>query len=352
MRQFSPAWLIVSSALAMSLGVSSALAAPTPAALLATEAPDRPDVGQRLTEALTQAIESDPALTLTQPATMKLDEAKLTFSCFDEAPACMRDIAGLLDARRLAWASVARTSDGWLLRVRVLDAAAGRLVGEGDFGLRGGDEQIAELLRLAEAVVRGEQPVVRQNTRLVVESTPPGAQVALDGRPFGPTPVEVEVESGAHQIALSMQGYAPVLHRVDAQDPTVRVLLELVPVVPVAAPPVTMVEPVQPVEPRDDWRFWAGVGTGGVAVVAAGVAVGLYATGSGNADDAKGLPADDPRRQQLLDDHDRYKAGYYTALTLSLTAAAASAVFFVLDATDDGPSLAATANGAMLQGRF
>ena len=51
--------------------------------------------------------------------------------------------------------------------------------------------------------------------RLVIQSTPAGALVTIDGRRRGETPVTVQVPLGKHEIQLARSGYLPVTRRVE-----------------------------------------------------------------------------------------------------------------------------------------
>lgn len=52
---------------------------------------------------------------------------------------------------------------------------------------------------------------------LHVAASVPGAQVTLDGRPVGRTPLRLEVEPGVHRVVVSSQGYQEVARQIRAE---------------------------------------------------------------------------------------------------------------------------------------
>jgi hypothetical protein len=49
----------------------------------------------------------------------------------------------------------------------------------------------------------------RQQARLKINTDPPGAQVYVDGKLWGPAPQEKYVQSGSHKVRLEKEGYKP-----------------------------------------------------------------------------------------------------------------------------------------------
>jgi hypothetical protein len=105
---------------------------------------------------------------------------------------------------------------------------------------------------------------------LHVESTPPGAQIFVDGRFVGTTPGDVELADGTRSVRVRLSGYHEVLRQVTATpgERTELVLpLEVLP--PDEDPNAVRADP-------DDWyeKPWTWVGIGGGAVaVAVGIAL-------------------------------------------------------------------------------
>jgi hypothetical protein len=56
----------------------------------------------------------------------------------------------------------------------------------------------------------GRTPAVKSVLIVIIESTPPGARIRIDGRDLGPTPLTVrQLRPGTHALELRMPGYKP-----------------------------------------------------------------------------------------------------------------------------------------------
>ncbi|HJL18072.1 MAG TPA: PEGA domain-containing protein [Sandaracinaceae bacterium LLY-WYZ-13_1] len=115
---------------------------------------------------------------------------------------------------------------------------------------------------------------------IAVESDPPGADVTVDGRVLGQTPLRRLVPAGERTVRVSLEGYATVERTVQVA-PTREHPIE----VTLAAP---VEEPDPPSTPRTrtepHWASW--VLGGGLAAVGVGLLVPALATGFGDAADA------------------------------------------------------------------
>lgn len=72
----------------------------------------------------------------------------------------------------------------------------------------GVDEAATLASRQASAVWSRIDAVALTPPRLVIRTVPPGADVSLDGKPWGSTPVEGYVTQGRHRAVVSADGYA------------------------------------------------------------------------------------------------------------------------------------------------
>jgi hypothetical protein len=79
----------------------------------------------------------------------------------------------------------------------------------------------------------------RAEGRLLVRSSPGGAHVFVDGKDYGPTPATVRgLTSGAHQVRITRDGYAPEERRVvvTSSRPAQSMTVELAPARAAASP--------------------------------------------------------------------------------------------------------------------
>ncbi len=104
-------------------------------------------------------------------------------------------------------------------------------------------------------------------TALVVDSDPPGATVTLDGVPVGTTPLEQEVDPGAHALEIASDGYVSQSKSVEVERGTTAALRFALG--PVATPPPAVEGPAPPRRARVITGA-ALVGTG-IAAIAGGI---------------------------------------------------------------------------------
>jgi hypothetical protein len=107
-----------------------------------------------------------------------------------------------------------------------------------------------------------------------VTTDPPGADVTIDGKLVGQSPLRTEVEAGQHELRVSLDGY---------HDAAKDVVLQAGESYQVALPMVALPAPPPPITAHDrpiykKWWFWAA--TGVVAVGATALVIG--ASGSGD----------------------------------------------------------------------
>ena len=95
---------------------------------------------------------------------------------------------------------VAQMTFALIVVERVERPAEGPWVAVGRIERRSGDVEAGDGVRFAE---------VEQRSALVVQSTPTGAAVSLDGDPAGSTPVQRPIEAGTYEVRLEKEGYAP-----------------------------------------------------------------------------------------------------------------------------------------------
>jgi hypothetical protein len=124
------------------------------------------------------------------------------------------------------------------------------------------DEKVLDVVSGQNATVRlapRPRPVEARTAEISLDSSPPGAQLVVDGKDVGKAPWSGTLDAGGHLVTASLDGYTKARQEVVVvAGQKRRVTLELV----VAAPGVAKEKPIY-----KKWWFWTGVG----AVVAAGV---------------------------------------------------------------------------------
>jgi hypothetical protein len=86
-------------------------------------------------------------------------------------------------------------------------------------------------------------PVAVAQTSVIVESTPSGADIEVDGAFVGNTPSTVSVAPGSHQIAVKKKGFADWTKTLNVTSGSVHLNAELEATVPPA--PATAPAPAQ-----------------------------------------------------------------------------------------------------------
>lgn len=82
-----------------------------------------------------------------------------------------------------------------------------------------GAQELEELAAdLAATIARQASVRVEVETKLLVASQPPGAQVLVDGDAVGETPLELDVEPGAHEVTVRLDGYRPRSHQLSFDE--------------------------------------------------------------------------------------------------------------------------------------
>jgi len=176
-----------------------------------------------------------------------------------------------------------------------------------------------------------------------VETTPPGANVTVDGKPqSSPAPTDIELPPGPHAIKLNAPGRLEVARLVDvafASTQTVSVTLEEAPPPPppppapvAVAPPPPAAPPPPPPEPRSKVPAYI---TGGLAVAAAGVGTVFGIIALNDKSDFNKTPT-----TQIADNGDTHSLVSDMAFGVAITFGVTSAVLFLTK--DEAPAAGST----------
>jgi hypothetical protein len=206
-----------------------------------------------------------------------------------------------------------------------------------------------------------EQVLTKPHAVVMVKSTPPGAEVSVDGARAGVdgdavTPTRLWLSPGEHTIALALEGFEPTTRTMALTAGQLdSVASELAPVVVEAPPepeaPTPVAPVVAPAEEEEGGSIgpWLVLGGAGAAAIVggflAGTAQGEFSTAEGI--DAAGQPADpDLAAQQeqayanARSNYQTYNAASIAMFSLAGAAAVGGVVWLLLDSGDDETSAA------------
>lgn len=312
---------------------------------------DHDDLGAEIRKAMIDAVDEIPEFVTSSAITSSYAEFE-SINCVSPDPVCLSGIAQMMDAPpdRVAWADLQRKAGAWILHVRMLDFGQQRFVVDERWTQPGGADVRKQLVVLAAQAIRGNAPEAAPTARLIVDSDPPGADISLDGRMLGTTPVTQMVTRGRHLVVLSLPGRRTVRKEIDVGVGEVRELIKL-PIEPKVVPPSAA-----PVVETTDWPFWVGVGSGALAGVATVVAAVAWSQGSAAADDAAALNTLNGRDGQFVgpdraaydaeiagleDDYDSMRA-LHTGAVITAALAGGAAVYFLVFHEEDAPTVVPT----------
>ena len=194
----------------MGLGEASVLAQATPVAVLGVEAVDAPaNRAACLTELLKGEVKKAPGHNLTPGK--DLDEIKLVFGCVDEKPACMARAGKSLQAAKLLWGSLKKGPAGFVVTIKVLDVASGKLLKELSEAVA---ERALEDNCASDVVGTIARSIFATNKGSIkVAANVSGAQVMLGPTVIGLTydmPIVLkDLPPGQYKIVIRKDGYHP-----------------------------------------------------------------------------------------------------------------------------------------------
>lgn len=349
------ALLLGTPAVATAAPASKPVGTVTGVALMPLEtAPDDVAAGRQILAAVRDALDTTSGFAEKGPVEMGLDEARMSFSCFDEKPGCMAQVGALVDAKFLLWGKLNKTGNALRLEVHYVDVAKGTARTETFTESEPG--AVDRLGRMAAEVVVGKRtPVLAP---LSVRSLPAGAAVSIDGNPVGSTPVDLTLPPGLHTVEIKMSGMQSRRRTVElmAGAPTPLVVderLKELAGAPLAAeqesPGLADEEPAG----RRSTRFWLGVASAGVG--AAGVAsasiFGLKALDHKDWADKHKDSATDAEWKARSDELASTRLACNISWGLAALGAGASAYFFLTD-DSEGRATAALVPGPGSLGVF
>jgi TolB-like protein len=174
-------------------------------------------------------------------------------------PGCMQKIAKETGATHIVRAIVEVVDRDYTVKVELYDADGAKIVSSSDGCEICGVMDVGGLLETQAATMRTKLDALASGPASIgIVSVPEGADVTLDGEPFGVTPIDKPIIPGDHVIRVSKEGYIAVQEQrtfVEGARETLNYELEKVP----------------NRLPKRPWG-WASLGVG-IAAVGGGVAM-------------------------------------------------------------------------------
>ena len=108
----------------------------------------------------------------------------------------------------------------WAIEAILVDGSEGRVLArvERTCDLCGFDELEVVVTDVAAGMRRKLEAAAASLPMLVVQSTPAGATVTIDGEPAGTTPLEIALEPGKHDVRVARDGFRTERRRVSVVD--------------------------------------------------------------------------------------------------------------------------------------
>ncbi|MCC6751899.1 MAG: PEGA domain-containing protein [Deltaproteobacteria bacterium] len=200
--------------------------------------------------------------------------------------ACLVEVGRLLGVEQVISGNVGGLAERFVLNVKLVDVASQKEVRRIQEAMSGEPDQLIEAVRVAAYGLVAPEKLLGA---LTVLANVPGAQVHLDGRLLGVTPLSTQhgLKVGSATLRLSKDGYTDAIQTVQVRfQKTAQVVVTLEQ--PRLGPKRRSSRPrVRPVPWYTRWWFWTAVG-----VVAAGLGTGLgFAFSSSRAINCDAEPA-------------------------------------------------------------
>lgn len=327
-------------------------------AIMPVESPDRQADGQRLFQLLRDALPAN-GLQDKGEVSLSVPEARISFSCFEEKPACMAQVGRILEADELIWAKLESNGPDTVVTLSWLVVSTGALKHpRATVTVPGGVKLAPYLDRAAPAFIAGKPlPPVAAKSRITFVSEPSGAVVWLDDAKMGETPTTIELVSGTYDLKVKLDGHATQSKtlKVDGKK-TLRFDM-----MRAAAMGGAVTGTTEPTGSGSSWKLWTGVG----ALVGAVALTSLSVVKMGEANDlvkeqeaacAAQLPDCTDRRLQS-DKEDEFSSVFTTHVVSGVGAGVLAGVgaWLLIDYAledDAGVSVTPTLGGAAIIGRF
>ncbi len=199
---------------------------------------------------------------------------------------CLITVGKLLNVERVISGNVGGLGESYVVNLKIIDVQEGRELRRIQEPISGDPNQLIEAVRVA---AYGLVAPERLRGAITVLADQPQAQVILDGRPVGKTPLATlhGLKVGKHYLRVTKAEYKDVEETVQVRFQKVaQVMVKLEP--PQEIPSKPTPKPARPYPWYTRWWFWTIVG---VAATGVGFGLGMALSDSGGSVDCGLEPA-------------------------------------------------------------
>ena len=306
-------------------------------------------------------------------ASLKNDPGSLGLAC-NGAPGCLTDLGKLLAVEKVVYGVVSGLGDRYSFDLKLIDVGTGGEERRVTASVGGKREVLLSSLRAAAVHLLAPERYVGA---LEIDSSVPGAQVYVDGKAMGPTPIAgtiVGLSPERHSLRLTKLGFADFEKFVDVRfDQTTVVRVDLAesavrdvmyregalpaPVSRQGTPVVIVAEAGSPRNPKRIWAWRAVYAT--VALAAVGLGTGLVSQVERNAASGTARPitaSQEPTLSTQISLGNAFGATADVAWGLAGAGLIAAGVLFAISGGDAGSKssvvISPTGAGLAVTGRF
>lgn len=170
---------------------------------------------QNLQDAVKAAAEKSGKVKWTPPPQVSLDDAQLALGCAAWGPACVGQIAAMMNAEKALLIQIEQRGDGAWMTHQIVTASGDPERAPVRFELPDRGRDGLKVARVVAAAAVSGDPV----TVVTFKTDVPGAEVILGGEKAGKTPLTLadELTPGQHRVEFRMEGRSPVVQNINVR---------------------------------------------------------------------------------------------------------------------------------------
>ena len=217
-----------------------------------------------------------PQLELVQPPEGEITDEMIDLECIDLDVECLTKVGAKRGATKVVYVHIYEAKRGLDMLMRLVGVGSGEALYEDRVNVSRASKLGAALGKQIKAAF-GDPPVKKETKgTLLIQATPPGARIYVDGHYVGAGSVKLKWEQGTYDVRVTRPGYQEQLFKAKVEPgkrSRNRVALTPIPdppkrdVVAVDAPAESEGTPVY-----KKWWFWTGLGAVALTTVAIAVA--------------------------------------------------------------------------------